>query len=93
MITSSRLVRFEICRYLQIAVVIDARQIDMKQQAVFQLPCFSFFEVGWIHQSLHSFNCGAFQALIWITAQFLQHVQSERIVRWLAQFFDQMRLA
>ena len=37
-------------------VVIDARQIDMKQQAVFQLPCFSFFEVGWIHQSLHSFN-------------------------------------
>ena len=67
--------------------MIDARQIDMKRQAVFQFPCFSFFEVGWIHQPLHSFNYGEFQALIRITAQLLQHVQGERIVRWLARFF------
>ena len=49
---------------------------------------FFVFEVGWIHQPLHSFNGWSFQALIRITAQLLQHIQGERIVRWLAQFFE-----
>ena len=78
---------------LRIGVVIDAPQIDKMQQPVFCLPWFSFFEVGWIHQPLHPLNVCSFQALIRIAAQLLHHVQGERIMRWLAQFFDQMRLA
>ena len=58
-----------------------------------KLSCFSFFVIGWIHQSLHSFNCGAFQALIRITVQMVEDAQGECIERCPAQFFDQLRLA
>ena len=53
----------------------------------------SVFVIGWIHQLLYSFNCGAFQALIPITAQMFEDAQAERIERCPAQFFDQLRLA
>ena len=65
----------------------------MKQQAVLELPGFSFFVIGWIHEPLHSFNRGAFQALIVITAQMVEDAQGECIERCPAQFFDQLRLA
>ena len=65
----------------------------MKQQAVLQLSSFSFFVIGWIHQSLHSFNCGALQALIRITAQVIKNAQAECIVVCSAQFSDQLRLS
>jgi len=58
-----------------------------------QLASFSFFVIGWIHQSLHSFNCGAFQVLIRITVQMVEDDQGECIERCPAQFLDQLRLA
>ena len=58
-----------------------------------QLSSFSFFVIGWIHQSLHSFNCGALQALIRITAQVIKNAQGECIVGCSAQFSDQLRLS
>ena len=73
--------------------MIYARKIDVEQQAVLQLSSFSFFVIGWMHEPLHSFDGGAFQSLIWITAQFLQELQGECIVRFSGQFLDQLSLA
>lgn len=83
----------DLVQQFQVGAVVDAGEIQVNQQAVLQLAGFPFPTVAWIHPSLHSLDCGAFQQLIGLAFKLLKHRFDEVIVWELNHPVDQMGFA
>ena len=79
-----------VLKQLQIGAMVDACEVDMNQQTMFELSRFSLLRIVWIQDPLQAFDCCAFKPLVWIAVQPLQHLEDEVIVWWLHHPFDQM---